>query len=205
MKGEILALLHSGDDGWTAQDWRAFYDERAGIAEYDGALERPKAEGAPSIVSSSGSPATLRAPLQIGVAHAEGASAGARFCCPSALRLSDMLGFTRSVGLNGMSAADRKQSPRFRDCFRSDSGCANGERCRAGGMISAVGCPSAGSRACRLRPSIIASTMVVPKQSARARPILRVWRTVSVQEALVVPTGLPRCIWPAGDRNDRCT
>jgi hypothetical protein len=29
---------------WDAEDWRVFYDERAGIAEYDGGLSRPDAE-----------------------------------------------------------------------------------------------------------------------------------------------------------------
>ncbi|HLO75019.1 MAG TPA: hypothetical protein VK196_01010 [Magnetospirillum sp.] len=29
---------------WNADDWRAFYDERAAIAEYDGGLPRPEAE-----------------------------------------------------------------------------------------------------------------------------------------------------------------
>ena len=29
---------------WTATDWRAFYDERAGIAEYDAGLPRDHAE-----------------------------------------------------------------------------------------------------------------------------------------------------------------
>ena len=29
---------------WKAADWRAFYDERAGILEYDGGVTRPEAE-----------------------------------------------------------------------------------------------------------------------------------------------------------------
>lgn len=29
---------------WTATDWQEFYDERAGVAEYDGGMSREKAE-----------------------------------------------------------------------------------------------------------------------------------------------------------------
>ena len=43
-KPEIVALLRPGRDGWSAEDWRALYDERAGIAEFDGGLVRPEAE-----------------------------------------------------------------------------------------------------------------------------------------------------------------
>ena len=35
-KGEIIELLAPPGDGWTTEDWRAFFDERAGIAEFDG-------------------------------------------------------------------------------------------------------------------------------------------------------------------------
>ena len=31
---------------WSASDWREYFDERAGIAEHDGGLSRPQAEGA---------------------------------------------------------------------------------------------------------------------------------------------------------------
>jgi hypothetical protein len=40
----IVALLRPGDDGWSAEDWRAFFDERAGIAEFEGGLPRDRAE-----------------------------------------------------------------------------------------------------------------------------------------------------------------
>ncbi len=43
-KADLIILLQPGDDGWSAEDWRAFYDERAGIAEFDGGLSRPDAE-----------------------------------------------------------------------------------------------------------------------------------------------------------------
>jgi hypothetical protein len=43
-KPDIVALLRSGQDGWSAEDWRVFYEERAAIAEFDGGLTRDAAE-----------------------------------------------------------------------------------------------------------------------------------------------------------------
>ncbi len=43
-KAEIVALLAASKDGWSADDWRVFFDERAGIAEHDAGLLRSQAE-----------------------------------------------------------------------------------------------------------------------------------------------------------------
>ena len=43
-KADIMALLLPGGDGWSGEDWLAFFDERAGIAEFDGGLPRDVAE-----------------------------------------------------------------------------------------------------------------------------------------------------------------
>jgi hypothetical protein len=43
-KAEIVALLRPGQDGWSAEDWQVFFDERAGIAEFDGGLSPLEAE-----------------------------------------------------------------------------------------------------------------------------------------------------------------
>jgi hypothetical protein len=43
-KQSILALLRPRQDGWTALDWQAFFDERAGVAEFDGGSPRTEAE-----------------------------------------------------------------------------------------------------------------------------------------------------------------
>ena len=43
-KAAIIGLLQPGQDGWSAEDWRAFFNERAGIAEFDGGLSRAEAE-----------------------------------------------------------------------------------------------------------------------------------------------------------------
>lgn len=43
-KAGVVALLRTGSDGWSGQDWRALFDERAAIAEFDGGLPRASAE-----------------------------------------------------------------------------------------------------------------------------------------------------------------
>jgi hypothetical protein len=43
-KAEIVALLGADHDAWTVEDWKAFYDERAGIAEFDGGQSREQAQ-----------------------------------------------------------------------------------------------------------------------------------------------------------------
>lgn len=43
-KADILMLLRRGRDGWSGEDWREFFEERAGIAEFDGGLPRDQAE-----------------------------------------------------------------------------------------------------------------------------------------------------------------
>jgi hypothetical protein len=43
-KAEVVALLQSAEDGWSAEDWQVLFDERAGIIEFDGGLPRAEAE-----------------------------------------------------------------------------------------------------------------------------------------------------------------
>ncbi len=43
-KAGVIALLRASNGGWSAEDWRAFFDERAGIAEFEGELSRGEAE-----------------------------------------------------------------------------------------------------------------------------------------------------------------
>ena len=40
-----VAPLRTGRDSWSGEDWRAFFDERAGIAEFDGGLPRRRGRG----------------------------------------------------------------------------------------------------------------------------------------------------------------
>ena len=46
-KAQIVMLLRPAEDGWSAEDWpdwQVFFDERAGIIEFDGGLPRAEAE-----------------------------------------------------------------------------------------------------------------------------------------------------------------
>jgi hypothetical protein len=43
-KAGIATILRPGLSGWSVEDWHAFFAERAGVAEFDGALPRPQAE-----------------------------------------------------------------------------------------------------------------------------------------------------------------
>lgn len=43
-KAGIIAHLNASNDGWSADDWRGFFDERAGIAEFEGRQPRAQAE-----------------------------------------------------------------------------------------------------------------------------------------------------------------
>jgi hypothetical protein len=43
-KAQIVALLRPAEDGWSAEDWQVFFEERAGIVEFDGGLLRAEAE-----------------------------------------------------------------------------------------------------------------------------------------------------------------
>ena len=43
-KPALAALLRPGTDDWTANDWQAYFDERAAIAEFKGGFPRREAE-----------------------------------------------------------------------------------------------------------------------------------------------------------------
>jgi hypothetical protein len=43
-KADIVTLLRPGNDGWSGEDWWEFFEERVGIAEFDGGLPRDQAE-----------------------------------------------------------------------------------------------------------------------------------------------------------------
>jgi hypothetical protein len=43
-KAQVMALLRTGRDGWSGENWRAYFDERVGIAEFDCGLPRDQAE-----------------------------------------------------------------------------------------------------------------------------------------------------------------
>jgi hypothetical protein len=43
-KPEIVRLLRPVKDGWSAEDWRLYFEDRAAVAEFDGGLPRERAE-----------------------------------------------------------------------------------------------------------------------------------------------------------------
>jgi hypothetical protein len=43
-KAEILSFLKNEPSSWSAEDWLAYFDERAGIAEFDAGFSRIEAE-----------------------------------------------------------------------------------------------------------------------------------------------------------------
>jgi len=43
-KADVVRMLSPDENSWSALDWQVFFDERAGIAEFDGGLPRPQAE-----------------------------------------------------------------------------------------------------------------------------------------------------------------
>jgi len=43
-KAGVIALLRRGRDGWSGEDWQAYFDERAGIARFRGGLPREQAK-----------------------------------------------------------------------------------------------------------------------------------------------------------------
>ena len=43
-KAAIVVWLRQGPDGWSPDDWRSYFDERAGLAEFDGGLSRDQAK-----------------------------------------------------------------------------------------------------------------------------------------------------------------
>jgi hypothetical protein len=43
-KAEIVELLRPNMGGWSAEDWRLYFEERAAVAEFDGGMSRAKPE-----------------------------------------------------------------------------------------------------------------------------------------------------------------
>jgi hypothetical protein len=99
-KKGILAILRPGRDGWSAEDWHVFFDERASIAEFDGRVPRSDAEArafACCIVEW----------LNRCVRRPDGASAAAIMstatirCCPTASNQPGTPGCIRAAGRPG--------------------------------------------------------------------------------------------------------
>jgi hypothetical protein len=113
-KAQVIALLRTGRDGWSGDDWRTFFDERAGIAEFDGGLPRHEAEARAFACCVAEWPTAIRRARRPAAASAAAKpNTGKTRCFPSAPRRPGMPGCIRPAGPHGTPAARRKPSPPF--------------------------------------------------------------------------------------------
>jgi hypothetical protein len=113
-KAGIVALLRPVN-GWSGEDWLAFFDERAGIAEFDGGLPRAEAEArafACCVVEwLNRNPVRSHPGRCLGCGGAERAHDP---LLPSAPKAAAMLGFIRAVRRLGTARGRLTRSPRLR-------------------------------------------------------------------------------------------
>ena len=109
----IVNFLRPGDDGWCAEDWQVDFDERAGIAEFDGGLPRPEAEAQAfaCCVAEWLNRHPQTSPPDRCFACQGGDSANDP-CCPSGPKTAGTPGCTTVAGGLGTRAGKRKLSPR---------------------------------------------------------------------------------------------
>ena len=111
-KAGVVALLRPGDDGWSAEDWQAFFDERAGIAEFDGGLPRAEAEArafACCVAEWLNRNPCARRPGAASPAVA--AMMRTMRCCPTASNRPAMPGCIRAAGPPGTQGGRPRLSP----------------------------------------------------------------------------------------------
>ena len=89
--------------GWTREDWKAFFDERAAIAEFDGKLPRPQAETRAFACCVAEWLNRRRAPTRPGRCAGCGEVSGlAQPSYHSASKRAAIPGFTQAAGRIGM-------------------------------------------------------------------------------------------------------
>ena len=115
-KADILTLLRPGADGWSVEEWLAFFDEKAGIAEFDGGLSRRASRGCTlsEAALSSGSTA-----IQCRLRRDVVAWCGERKCLApsssrSGLSQNTTRGFTPNAGPPGAIRGRPTRLPRWR-------------------------------------------------------------------------------------------
>lgn len=112
-KAQVIALLRPGGDGWSGEDWRALFDERAAIAEFDGGLPRDQAEvrAFACCLAEWLNRNPVRSPPAAASAAVE-ATTPTMPCCPSAPNRPATPGCIRAAGMHGTPAGRPKRSPR---------------------------------------------------------------------------------------------
>ena len=110
-KAEVVALLRPGRDGWSVEDWQVYFDERAGVAEFDGGLPRGAAEAKAFECCVVEWLNRIRsAPRLVAASDAVAAKIPTTSCCHTAPRRLGMLGCIRAAGTHGMQIGKPKRS-----------------------------------------------------------------------------------------------
>jgi hypothetical protein len=103
-KAAVMALLRASFNGWSAEEWRAFYDERAAIAEFDGGLPRQEAESVVFDCRVVEWLSRIRCARFRAAVMAAGEESVRATCCPLAPKSLAIAGCTRAAGLLGTQA-----------------------------------------------------------------------------------------------------
>ena len=103
-KAGVMTLLRPGKDGWSGDDWMAFFDERAQIVEFDGGLTPDQAEARAFACCVA---EWLKTAIQfcrrpVAVSAAMAASKPTTSCCRSAPNRPATLGCIRVAGKHGI-------------------------------------------------------------------------------------------------------
>jgi hypothetical protein len=113
-KAQVIALLRTGRDGWSGDDWRTFFYERAGICRVRGRLAsaRSQARAFACCVAEwlNRNPARSPPGRCLGCGEAEH---GQDPLLPFGTERTGMPGCIRSAGPHGTPAGRRKPSPPF--------------------------------------------------------------------------------------------
>lgn len=113
-KAGVVALLRAGNDGWSGEDWRGLFDERAGIAEFDGGLPRESAEA--RAFACCVAEWLNRNPVRSSPGRCKAAAlanANATGCCRPAPNRPAMLGCIPAARKHGGQAGSPRRSPPF--------------------------------------------------------------------------------------------
>jgi hypothetical protein len=109
-----FALLHPGRDGWSGEDWRSFFEERAAIGEFEGGVQRQQAAARAfkCCVAEWLNRNRMRSSPD-SCLRCDEAEQGHDPLLPFGANLPAMPGFIRAAGRLGMPPDRPRPSPRF--------------------------------------------------------------------------------------------
>jgi hypothetical protein len=105
-KADVVQMLCPAEDGWSAEDWQVFFDERASIAEFDGGLSGADAEA--QAFECCVIEWLNRHPERSPPGHClacGGRDQATIRCCPTVSKAPAMPGFIRTAGQPGTRGA----------------------------------------------------------------------------------------------------